>query len=190
MKKTIALSVLIFSFSSVASSLIKTHDGKVARCQSSLDLAEQALSGVYRPLKIVKKERESIITLEFLKCTNSKGIYQFTRDHSFEERTKSVTNYGTPDLAKVNISIQRNEISLIAFNGAGELIDNAPLTKNPDGTYTARVSMDAPNLDDSPTGKKSLEFAVRSIFTLYETDNGKEIDSGYENLGSYRLIVK
>lgn len=188
MNKALILITLMLSFSAMGSELIKTHDGQIARCQSSQDVYEQALGGTYRPIKIIKKKHSITVTIEFLSCISSRGSYKFVRDYAFEKRTKILTNYGDPEYTQIKLSKTRKNISLIAFNGLGELIEKAPLKKNRDGSYTTIINTEVQATDDIPPGKKSFELTVQSIFSLFD-DTLKVYDSGYENLGSYRYLL-
>lgn len=191
MKKIMAASLIALSFSTLAvTDLIKTHDGSVVTCQSKADVARHALSGVYRPVKMNKAINSSDITIEFLKCVQSGNSFKFVRDYSFEQRASKVTDFGTRDLSKRNIQISRSNITLLAYNGKGDLIDRQTLEKNEDGTYSTSITTKALNYDNSPAGRSSFEISVQSQFTLDDLESGANIDRGLENLGSFRLVVK
>lgn len=189
--KSLTLAALITtSFQALASDLIKTHDGAIATCQSKSDVEKHAIGGIYRPVKIEQSQNSAKITLEFLRCVHNNGQFKFVRDQSIEKRKSSVTDLSTRDLSTVELSMQRSNTSILAFNGKGDLIDRQALKKNADGTYSAKISTLALDYDNSPIGKKSLEIAVQSEFVLDNLFTGENVDRGYENLGSYRLIIK
>lgn len=185
MKSIILAMTVLVSTQAFASDLVKTYDGTIATCQSNVDVESHAIGAIYRPVKLEKSDKTATITIEFLKCTKD----GFVRDLSVEKRVTKVTDLSTRDLSKVEVSMQRSSTQLLAFNGLGELIDRQALNRNEDGTYSAKINIDVLNLDDAPTGKKSLEVAVQSVFEL-KNSKGELIDNGFENLGSYRLIVK
>lgn len=189
MKSMILASAVLTSAQVMADSLIKTHDGTIATCQSKLDVETHAVGAIYRPVKIEQTESTAKITVEFLKCTSEKNQFKFVRDLSLEKRNSKVTDFSTTDLSKKEISMTRSNTSLLAFNGKGNLIDKQVLKRNADGTYSVTINTQAAEYDNSPTGKKSFEIAVQSEFTLVDS-TGSLIDTGFENLGSYRLIVK
>lgn len=189
--KSIAVSLALFCVSqSYATELIKTHDGSVASCKSKSDASRHALGGVYRPIKLEQISSTAKVTIEFLRCIDSNKQFGFVRDLSVERRTSMVTDFSTTDLSKKEVSMERTNTVLLAFNGKGDLIDRQAFIKNEDGTYTAKISTTALEYDNSPTGKKSFEIAVQSEFVLNDGITGENIDRGLENLGSYRLIVK
>lgn len=188
--KILALTFAMTSASQVlASDLIKIHDGTIAGCQSKRDVEAHAIGAVYRPVKLEQNEKSAKITVEFLRCVNTNGQFKFVRDQSLEKRKSAVTDLSTSDHSKVELVMERTNTVILAFNGKGDLIDRKALNRNADGTYSATISTDALEYDNSPVGKKSLEIAVQSVFVLNDT-KGVLIDRGYENLGSYRLIVK
>lgn len=191
MKKLMAASLIALSFSTLAvTDLIKTHDGSVVTCKSKSDVSRHVLGGIYRPVKMNKALNSSDITIEFLRCTQSGDSFKFVRDHSFEQRASKVTDFGTRDLSKRNIQISRSNITLLAYNGKGDLIDRQTLEKNEDGTYSTSITTKALNYDNSPAGRSSFEISVQSQFTLDDLESGANIDRGLENLGSFRLVVK
>ena len=182
MKNLILAAVVVFSGVVSAQDMIKTFDGSIARCESAADVYQYKFHAVYRPLLSKKLKSSTDIKIEFLKCVESKGEFKFVRDNNFQSRTVMVEG--------IEYKIERTEPKLIVSNDMGRIANENTLKKNADNTYSASLNTVGVAYDNSPEGKQSLLVAVQSIFKLTEVSTGKIIDSGYETLGSYRLIVK
>ncbi|WPU63222.1 hypothetical protein [Peredibacter starrii] len=182
MKNLILAAVVAFSGVVSAQDMIKTFDGSVARCESAADVFQHQFHGVYRPLKAKKLADSTKIDIEFLKCVESEQGFQFVRDTNFYERTVFVDG--------VEYKIVRTVPKLYATTGLARMATEAQLKENSDNTFSASLNTINVSYDDAPAGKKSVVIGVQSIFTITKVSTDEVIDSGYETLGSYRLIVK
>ena len=185
MKLLLAAFVLSLSSLTHANDLIKLLDGSVARCESRIDVARHNITGVYRPVSVVREGEMAEIRIEFLRCVESKTKFGFEREAEIEAR--SVRPVMTPER---ELLVERSKISLVVMNGKGELVDRQEMSKGLNGLYIVRVKTEGRDYDDSPEGKKSLEIHVQANYKITDTETGNVIDQGRDAYGSYRLIVK
>lgn len=182
MKNLILAVVVVFSGVVSAQDMIKTFDGTVARCESAADVFNYQFHGVYRPLQTKKLANSAEIRLEFLKCVKSNDGFKFVRDTNFYERIVKVDG--------VEYKIVRTVPKLYVTSDLARMGTESQLKENSDNTFTASLNTINVTYDNAPSGKRSLIIGVQSIFTITEVSTDRVIDSGFETLGTYRLIVK
>ncbi|MCM2350994.1 MAG: hypothetical protein NDI69_13315 [Bacteriovoracaceae bacterium] len=186
--KTIALISALFSLSAFAQvdSLIKLYDGGVARCQSKADVYRHRISSVYRPLELKQNADQTFIKIEFLRCVKNNDQYSFVRDYSIS-RPRIINDELTDGR---ELSVVKDNFTMIAVNNRGQLIDRSTLEANEDGTYSVVLDIKTEEYELTPTGKSSVEVLVQTRFKISDMNTEEIIDRGTESLGAYRLIIK
>lgn len=186
--KTIALVSALFSFSAFAQvdSLIKLYDGGVARCQSKADVYRHRISSVYRPLELKQTADQTFIKIEFLRCVKNNDKYSFVRDN-LPGGPRIIIDEMTDGR---ELSVTKDNFTMIAVNNRGKLIDRSPLEANEDGTYSVALDIKTEEYEFIPTGKSSVKVLVQTRFQITDKSTEEIIDRGTESLGAYRLLIK
>lgn len=186
MKSLLAAGLVLLSFSSLASEIIKLQDGSVAVCESKVDVARHTFSSVYRPLEYKQDGATGYIKIEFLRCMEDKnGKFSFKRDTDLGVRTiNPVLN------PNQTLELTRSKLMVTVTNGKSAVVDRQELTLVQDGIYTATFSVVSSEYDPSPAGKKSLLIHVQSLRKIIDLDTAEVLDQGLEHLGAYRIVIK
>lgn len=182
-------SLFFVSFSAFANDIIRVTDGSAAYCKTKADVLRYQSYGVYRPLKFERTDDEVKLTVEFLRCVKKGENYGFVRDTNFEERTLTI-EAGPFSREETKVSIDRSEVSAVAFSSQGRVYHRATLEKNADNTYSQSMPVEMANFEADRNGEHFFEMAVSYKVKVTNQASGQVIDQKLEYLGAYRIYVK
>lgn len=188
MKHFLALCLLVATSSVFADEIIKVVDAGKAECSTLKDFLRYQTTAVYRPLKFVRGNGSSQLTVEFLKCVKTNEGFAFQRQGSIETSEVRVVKGPINDISQT-VLVERKGVTLIAYNSTGRILARSVAMRGDDGTYVADLEIDHNQMDSTFAGSK-FEFSLYTVIKITDAETGALIDSGREFLGSYALIVR
>lgn len=188
MKTFICSLLLLASTTAFSGEIIKIIDGSSATCKNLVDYIQLQTTGAYRPLSYDRVDGKSVLTLEFLRCEETKDGFAFKRTSSLEG------SYTTTIRSRIGntereVIIERKEPAVVAYNGQGRILAQSAALRNRGGLYVADLSFDENELESTFTGLR-FDFALYTMVVIKDKKTGEIIDSGKKFSGAYALIVR
>lgn len=188
--RTLLVTLMLTSFSSFATEIIKVSDGSVAKCESKIDVYRYRASMIYRPLSFKIVDGNAEVKVEFLKCIQDGETFRMVQDKNIFERIV-VIEPGPFSREQKTIRIEREKFSLIAYRSEDvRLLAKNALSYNGDNTFSATLPLEMSDLQVNRNGQRFFEMTVSHKMKMIDAATNREIDSRVDFLGSYRMVIK
>ena len=189
MLKLITLLSLLVTSAAFATDIIKVIDGGSTTCHNKIDFLRNQTNAIYRPISFTRTENSSLLSVEFYRCVDKgNNEYGFEKVNSINSTEVKTVQSPYQPISRT-VTIDRNIMTLTAYNARGRVLAQNVLLQRRNGVYQASLDLNEGDLDFTFVGA-SFEFNVFSLTTITDKNTGLVIDSGREFLGSYGLIVK
>lgn len=186
--KSLIAALILLSFSSFASEILKVSDGSVALCESKVDVYRYRAGLVYRPLGFKVIDGNAEVTVEFLKCVQEGDTFKFVTDKNISSRTIVVE---TASREQRTIRIEREKFALVAYRSNDiRLLSRTELADNGNHTYTATLPLVLSDLQVNRDGKRFFEMSLSHKIKLVDDETNRVIDARTDFLGTYRMVIK
>ncbi len=188
--KALLATLMLMSFSSFATEIIKVSDGSVAKCESNVDVYRYRAEMIYRPLDFKVVNGNAKVKIEFYKCIQENGEFKFVLDKDIENRTV-VIEPGPFSRETTTIRIQREKFSVVAYRSDDtRMLSKNELISNGNHTYSATLPLNLADLQVNRSGQRYFEMTVSFKMTMFDAATNRPIDSRIDFLGTYRMVIK